>query len=376
MGNRVKLTIPRVSNKYMLYIYRSYNADDINTVEKIKNLNPVMAINEKKAIGDSYEIYDTHSQRLNAGCAYYGPEPVVVPPSEYETQVDMCMVAKNSFLNVLNLKPLPLKYNGQMLYYSVIGVDEENNTITHLSKVSGIMAKSSFMEEGNRKIYVSDNIDGKEEEWKYLGTARWDEEIKIGDRKDLSAYDRWGIPVIEKVPVIDNEQIKANTRMTLTRNFMVLEIQNPWQNNKRRFNFRKLKSYKIQNCENNIYSKFSVPTFQSVMPVPIEKMTVFVQTDCRYDGDIPYTADESMADKYEVIRKDGIFYDYKIHRSLGFNKFSIPLGEKTAVFNEASVQDEIKIQVPATTAHTYKITVYLTDIYGKVSEPSTIFMET
>ena len=40
-------------------------------------------------------------------------------------------------INQLVLNELPIKYNGTMLYYSIIGVDEANGLITHLSKVNG-----------------------------------------------------------------------------------------------------------------------------------------------------------------------------------------------------------------------------------------------
>ena len=40
-----KMTIPRVSDHYKLYVYRSRNAEDINTIAKVKELSPVLGLN-------------------------------------------------------------------------------------------------------------------------------------------------------------------------------------------------------------------------------------------------------------------------------------------------------------------------------------------
>ena len=71
------------------------------------------------------------------------------------------------------------------------------------------------------------------------------------------------------------------------------------------------------------------------------------------DAVIPLNAMD--CEMYQIIRKDGIYYNAKDHRKLGLNKYNIPLEEKTGIFSEGSVQDQIKIQVEALPNHIYSI---------------------
>ena len=59
-----KITIPKISDTYKLYVYRSKSADDINTISKIRTLSPIAIIDESTATAKSingkqcYELYD------------------------------------------------------------------------------------------------------------------------------------------------------------------------------------------------------------------------------------------------------------------------------------------------------------------------------
>ena len=172
--------------------------------------------------------------------------------------------------------------------------------------------------------------------------------------------------------IFDSDKLQASIKPVPVNNFMVLEIPNPWQRNNKEYNFRKLKSYKLRNVEDEQYGDFSEPTFQSLLPVSIEKMLILRKTDSEHPKQV-IEISESVNDDvetYQVIRKNGIYYNAKDHRKLGLNKYNIPLEEKIAVFNEASVQEKIKIQVEALPAHVYSYTIYLFDVYGNVSEPA------
>ena len=101
---------------------------------------------------------------------------------------------------------------------------------------------------------------------------------------------------------------------------MVLEIPNIWQQNNKTYNYRKLKSYKIQTVYNEQYSEFSVPTYQSLMPVSIEKMIILEKEDTEEFPTLENINDESVKVR-EIIRKDGLYYKKSTHRKLGFNKY-------------------------------------------------------
>ena len=364
----VKLTIPRMSDNYKLYVYRSRNAEDINTIAKVRTIHPTFIIDESVTEGNEYALYDRAGDNI-PGVTYYGPVPNPVPTMEYESSVDIAKINNYTYMNALILNPLPIRYNGIMYYYSVIGVDEANNYITHLSKVGGVMVDCDYEAEGVRHIYSSD--DSETGEWKYVAAASWNEDIIIGDCNNPSQFNRFGIPVIETVPSLEKERVKAVTKGVAQKNFMVLEIQNPWMRNNKKYNFRKLKSFKVQNVMGHQYSDFSEPTYQSLLPVSIEKMLILIKDNATNPEDViaPTEMINEDVSVYQIIRKDGIFYASKKHRILGLNRYNIPLGEDTGVFSEASVQEEIKIQVRANPAHTYSISIYLIDVYNNYSDP-------
>ena len=375
--NAVKISIPKMSDTYKLYVYRSKSAEDINTISKIKELTPVLIIDESIAVTSEvdgieyYKILDEPSQ-ITTGVDYIGPKPSITPVTEYETKIDVVKINDHTYVNQLNIKPLPTKYKGTMLYYVVIGVDEINNTITHLSKVSGIMMDCPYEKDGSRHLYACNDFQDKETDiWNYVGSIPWTKEIKLGDVNDAASIAQYDNPFIKTVTTFKSEAVKSSIKSVSSGNFMYIELPNPWQYNNKEYNYRKLKSYKIQNVYNSEYSSFSEPTFQSELPVSIEKMLILKKTDAEHPEEvIPLIESEhETVHKYQIIRKDGVYYNNIEHRNLGLNKYSIPLEESTGVFSESSVQDFIKMQIEALPNHVYSFTVYLLDIYKNISEP-------
>lgn len=384
-----KLTIPRMSNNYKLYIYRSKNAESINTISKVRTLKPVMIIDESicesKNIScngktlDCYEVYD-NPNNTQLGVQYIGPNPNIVPVTFYETNVGVVKINDYTYVNTLNFNDLENNHgDNTMMYYSVIGVDEVNNIITHLSKVNGVMIKSEYKKNGVRHLYKCDNYTGSDEDkWEYVSSVDWNEILTIGNINDKSTLSRFGIPVVEKVKIFESNKVQASIKPVSVNNFMVLEIPNPWQRNNKEYNFRRLKSYKLCNVENEQYGEYSEPTFQSLLPVTIEKMLILRKIDAEQPTKIIDISEAINKDveTYQVIRKNGIYYNAKEHRKLGLNKYNIPLEEKTAIFNESSVQEKIKIQVEALPTHVYSYTIYLFDVYGNASEPAHFVVNT
>ena len=375
-----KITIPKVSDTYKLYVYRSKSANDINTISKIRTLSPIAIIDESTATAKPingkwcYELYDRPND-IQLGIQYLGPVPNTLPVIEYETNISIVQLNNYTYLNQLTLNPLPVKYQGTMFYYSVIGVDETNNLITHLSKVNGVMVKSPYRD-GVRHLYsCNDNQNTGKDQWDYVAAIPWDEEIIIGNMLEQSVYDKYGCPVIENVNMFNGNDVNVSLRPVTSNNFMVLEIPNIWQHNNRTYNYRRLKAYKIQTVYDEQYSEFSVPTYQSLMPVSIEKMIILEKEDTEEIPLLENKDDESVKVR-EIIRKDGLYYKSSTHRKLGFNKYNIPLEESTAVFSEGSVQDLIKMQVEALPNHVYSFAIYIIDVYGNISEPATFIVRT
>ena len=373
-----KIIIPKISDTYKLYVYSSKNPESINTIAKVKTIQPTFVIDESTAETqevngqECYVLYHNASAETQEGVVYLGPAPNLIPITEYETEVTVVTINHYTYANQLVLNPLPIKYNGTMLYYSVIGVDEANQLITHLSKVNGVMIDSDYQQDGTRHLYSCEDYTGKESDvWKYITAVPWETEIKIGDVNDPSTFAHFGIPVVETVNKIDASKITCTTKTVGPNNYMTLEIPNPWQRNNKEYNYRKLKSYKLQNVSNEQYSDFSEPTYQSLLPVSIEKMLILKEIDPAIpEAIIPIDSTGDNIRIHQIIRKDGIYYNAKDHRKLGLNKFTIALDEPVGIFSEASVQEQIKIQTEALPNHVYSYTIYLFDVYGNISKPA------
>lgn len=382
-----QLTIPRLSNTYKLYVYCSKNPEDINTISKVKAIQPTIVIDEALAVSqlvngrDCYVIADSPDFPQD-GVTYNGPMLNLLPTIEYETSVEVVRINDYTYANKLVLTPLPLNFHGTMVYYSAIGIDEANNLITHLSKVNGVLMETALLEDGVKHIYsCEDYTDTNDDVWNYVGACSFEDVIEIGDVSNAAMFDKYGMPFVEQVPTFKKEDVKVVTKSLANNNHIVLEIPNVWQKNNPKYNMRKLKSYKIQTVVNSQYSDFSEPTFQSTMPVSIEKMLILRMEDAENPNSpipLPYSLviGDGVFDIFEVIRKEGIYYNRVEHRALGLNKPVIPEGEHVAVFSEVSSQSSIKLQVEAYPAHSYKFTIYLFDVYGNVSEPVFFLVET
>lgn len=379
-----RITIPKMSDHYKLYVYSAKTADSINTISKVRAMQPVFIIDEAVAEtqtinGKEYYVIDDSPFAIQpTGITYLGPSQNCVPTLEYSTTVDIVRINDLTYVNALVIEELPTNYIGTVIYYSVIGVDESVSMITHLSKVNGVLMKCEYTK-GVRHLYSCDEYLGTQEDvWKKIGPVSWDELLVIGDINDKAAIAKYGLPFVETVPSIELDKTNGNTRMVINQNFMVLEIQNPWQQNNRKFNFRKLKSYKLQNVVDEQYGEFSEPTFQSELPVSIEKMVILRKTDAE-NPDTPIDLSEYSNEDVlvrEIIRRDGIYYNNDEHRKYGVNKYNIPLEEPIGVFTEGSVQEQIKIQLEALPNHLYSYTIYLIDVYGHISEPTHLTVRT
>ena len=378
-----KLIIPKMNDIEKLYIYRSINSNDINTISKISNLEPIIVIDQSilqpvDVNGEQcYIAYDEYINNVE-GLTYNGPVINTVSNIEYETDINLIMLTPYTFVNELILSPLEItNKEGTMYYYSVIGVNESNSTMSHLSKVVGALCPRVEQQDSSIQVWSCNDYNNNEnDEWVLVNTLEYnetDDKIRIGNITRPHNIDQLGLPVVETVPKIQN--VNASLNSLISNTFMVLEVQNPWQNNNKEFNYRKLKSYKMRNVHESLYGEFSIPTYQSELPVSIEKMVIMYKENpsdrnavIRYDDD---------ANKIEIIRRDGIFYDKSVHKTLGYNQWNIPLESNSlAVYSEASIQETINIQISASAGNLYVFDIYLIDVYQNVSENTHYIIET
>jgi len=383
MSYSIKLKIKPSDNKNLkFYVYRSKNPNDINTIAKIRTIIPTMIIDEatypdSELENGEYVVYDSSSITI-AGVNYIGPEPVSIPATEYETILET--KKRNDYTSsfVVKLVPLELEYNGIMYYYSVIGVDETSNLITHLSQVKAEILLSDYQKEGTREILACDNYTGKmNDTWYNIANPDWNTEIVFGDIDNSITYNRYGSPFVEAVNIFSDVEIEVDTRCANLFNHIALKIPNIWRMENAEYNYRKLKSFKVRNIYDNKYGDYSEPTYQSSLPVSNERMLIFKKDVTRVtDKETPIDISETDKLALTVIRKNGIFYDIAQHRKYGCNKYNIDEKEKVAIFNESSVQKTINVDFDAIGGAVYNYTFYIQDVYGKYSEPCVLIVET
>jgi hypothetical protein len=387
MGYKAELIIPKIENfqNIKLFVYRSTNANDINTISKVSNLIPIIVIDQNYAqdilINNKhcYKVIDAVPENNIQGITYNGPEPNTIPINEYSYNINLISIDSFTYINEMILTPLELSQkNGIVFYYSVIGVNQDSNLMTHLSKVNGTLIHYISDENMTRQLWSCDNYNNDEsDQWTLVNTIEYDEtdnSIRIGDITKPISFEKYGIPVVETVPKITDVKVSLSSLYSNT--FALLSIQNPWQNNNKHFNSRKLKSYKVRYVYNSSYGEFSTPTYQSELPVSIEKMVVMIKSNPVDENDI-ISMDDSNALKLEMIRRNGLFYNASDHKTLGYNQWTIPLeNNKLSVFSETSIQDYINVQISAVPGNLYVLDIYLIDVYYNVSEPCHYILET
>lgn len=385
MSYCIKLKIKQGDSRSKLYVYRSKNANDINTIAKIKNMLPVMIIDELSypqadMDGDNYVIYDADTT-LNPACVnYIGPEPSAIPANEYETLLESHVYNDHTTSIILKLNPLEITYNGVMYYYSVIGVDDTLNCITHLSQVKAEILLSDYKNQGTRELLSCDDYTGfPTDTWNIVSNPDWETEIIFGDVDNPITYNRYGTPFVNDIKIFDNTEIESDTRCAALFNHMTLRIPNIWRLNNEDYNYRKLKSFKLRNIYENKYGEYSEPTYQSTLPVSNEKLLIFkkdITTEDPATRNNPIDISDMDSLALTIIRKNGLYYNEPEHRKYGLNKYSIDEKEKIAVFNESSVQKQINIDFNAAGGATYNFTFYIQDVYKKYSQPCVLIIET
>ena len=265
-----------------------------------------------------------------------------------------------------------------MFYYSVIGVIQSLNQITHLSKVNGVLIDYVKDNELVRQLYSCDDYNDSETDiWNFVSGIEYSEatnNIFIGNILKPSELSKYGLPIVETVPKIT--EVHASLNSLISNTFMTLEVQNPWYKNNKDFNFRKLKSYKIRNTYESLYGEFSIPTYQSLVPVSIEKMIILMRCNPSDENEI-ISIDDTEAKKFEIIRRDGIYYDSSQHKKLSLNPWIVPLeNNKISVFAETSIQENINMQISAVPGNKYVFDIYLIDVYCHISDNCHYILET
>ncbi len=386
----VQITIPQLydgTTFYKLYVYCSKDMQAIDTITKVRTLVPSIVIDESTFDrSSSYfqsvngkQCYVIPANLLNAqeskipGVIYTDAKLNILPTSEYESVVDVVQINPYTYTSSLTLNNIYTGDNGIMLYYSVIGINEVTNQITHLSKVSGVRIKLTDVTGMQRELSCCDKYTGKDTDvWKVVRLLQWDEPIVIGDASKDEGYRKFGIPFVETIPVFHKDTITYSFKMLYTKGCFSILFPNVWKQANKNYNFRLYKAYRIINVFNGLRSEPSEPTYQYELPLGIEKIRLLLEKNpTERNIDIPYEAKADNITCKEIIRRKGIFYNKEKHDKLNFNELCIPADRNISVFSESSVQPKIEIEVYAAQGDVFNMSFYLVDTYGHISLPIT-----
>lgn len=416
MAYKIKIKIkPSVNKNLKIYIYRSKNQADIESIGKVKNLLPIIVLDEttfppELMENNQYVVYDVPNNITPAiyfqddsseseeviynddygvffvdyggnddNVTYFGPQPTAIPTNEYETVYTHKAFNEYTGYNVVKLNPLPLEYSGSLYYYSLIGVDPSNSLITHISRVKAEVLLSDYINKGVREIQYCNNYNGlPTDEWKKLTVVNWSTNIIFGDMTDTVSYTRFGSPFVDEIKIFDTKDVIIDTRCVINFNHVTITIPNVWQMNNQKYNYRKLKSFRVRNVYDEHYGDWSEPTYPSILPVSIERLLVLrkdVTTLTSEERQQPINLNEiNDTLVYTIIRRNGKFYTTE-DISLNYNKYTLDESDKKAVYSENSVQSDIVFNFNATGNSIYNYTFYLEDVYGQYSAPASIVVE-
>ena len=146
-----------------------------------------------------------------------------------------------------------------------------------------------------------------------------------------------------------------------------------------KYNYRKLKSFRIRNIYDEHYGDWSEPTYPSVLPVAVERLFVLrkdVTALTSEERQHPISLEE-LNDTlvYTIIRRNGKFYTTE-DIPLNYNRYTLNEDEgKKAVYSENSVQPDIVFNFNARGNTVYNYTFYIEDVYGKHSAPTVVVVE-
>jgi hypothetical protein len=383
MAYKIKLKIqPSINKNLKIYVYRSKNQADIESIGKVKNLLPIIVLDETTYQSDmmennQYVIYDAPENPSTV--TYNGPQPTAIPTNEYETIYSCKSINEYTGYNIMKMNPLSLDYAGTLYYYSIIGVDSDNSLITHISRVKAEILHSDYVSMGTREIQYCNDYNGLPTDvWETLTTVDWSTNIVFGDLSDTVSYTRFGSPFIDEVKIFDAKDVIIDTRCVINFNHITMTIPNVWQMDNQKYNYRKLKSFRIRNIYDEHYGDWSEPTYPSILPVSVERLLVLrkdVTSLTSEERQQPIGLDEvNDTLVYTIIRRNGKFYTTE-DVPLNYNRYTLNEDDKKAVYSENSVQPEIVFNFNATGNSAYNYTFYVEDVYGKHSAPTSIVVE-
>ena len=374
MSYSIQLTIPKSSHHFKLYIYRSTNAGNINTIEKVKSMQPIMIVDEDSFDGETIVVTD--GSIAQAGVTYFGPEPNSIPVTEYNPILELKeMKTIHSYCPVLTLEPFDIKQH-LVYYYSIMGV--AGSQITHISKVNSVVLESDYKQNGIREIQTCDNYTGSDEDFfSVLALADWSTNIVIGNMDDPIAYSTFKHPFVSTVPIFSSDDISFNNKAINTLKTQTLMLPNIWQIGNLIYNKRKLKSFRVRNIYDGKYSAYSEPTFQSELEIPVDRMLIFrKEITTLAEGSVTIPTTELDALLLSIIRKDGSFYSASF-RFYAVNESMIDTtSQDVAIVSDSSAFDKFLIKSHALPNHSYLYTIYLQDQYGYYSQPLNIISRT
>ena len=306
---------------------------------------------------------------IQAGVTYNGPIPhgLVAPDVSFKTR--SLLVENGSSVPLWEISDAGYEEEGRLYYYRIVAVQGE------------LVSRSSalFSHELKQKTEVVRHIleicksyhGVADPLWEPLTILEKGEVAQIGMPRSPE-YSRFGKPVEAGVPEFSDEDWSLDTKYILSENKVIVTLPNVWCKGDPRFNRRPHVAYRlISELQGFRSEEGPVLTKTEEAFLPVERMVVIRRTVTGLDE--AEKTRGSLVNEGTVIktyiRKNGIYYDSIVGRSLPVNvpKSTSP----TDTLTEASIFKSLTIEDACLPGESYNYTVYMYDSYGDRSRPIT-----
>jgi len=306
---------------------------------------------------------------VQAGVIYNGPIPHGLAAPDVSFKTRSLLVENGSYVPLWEISDAGSEEKGRLYYYRIVAVQgglvspasvlfshelkQKPETVRHILEVC-------------KSYQRSDNP-----LWEPLTILAKGEVAQIGMPKGAE-YSRFGKPVEAGVPEFSDEDWKLDTKYILSEHKVIVTLPNVWCKGDPRFNRRPHVAYRlIAELQGFKSEEGPVLTETEEAHLPVERMIVIRRTVTGLDETEKMRG--SLVNEGTVIktyvRKNGIYYDSIIGRSLPVNvpKSTSP----TDTLTEASIFKSLTIEDACLPGESYNYTVYMYDSYGDRSRPIT-----
>lgn len=304
-----------------------------------------------------------------AGVTYNGPIPHGLAAPDVSFKTRSLLVENGSYVPLWEIGETSDEERGRLYYYRIVAV--QGGLVSQASALFSHELKQN-PEAVRHILEICKSYHGSDDPlWEPLTILARGEVAQIGLPKGAE-YSRFGKPVEAGVPEFSKEDWNLDTRYILSENKVIVTLPNVWCKGDPRFNRRRYVAYRlISELQGFKSEEGPVLTEVEEAHLPVERMLVIRRNVTGQDEAEKQRG--SLVNEGTVIkvyiRKNGIYYDSIVGRSLPINVPKSP--SPTDTMTEGSIFNTLTIEDTCLPGESYNYTVYMYDSYGDRSKPIT-----